>query len=266
MTRAQGRGWGKNTSVMRFVRIHKGGFTLIELLIVIAIIAILASLLLPVLAKAKSSARTTECFSNIRQWSLGFKMYMEDNDDFVPEEGDTLKPMNDPINTNAWYIKVASLIRQRPLPDLYAASEIPLPRAKSLYSCPVASEPTFTPSLSKAFFMYGENGRLCINHETRSTLGISNVRLSTVERPTDTVLIGEVDSNNATAGPAQSNVTGRYAIGRHNRKGIFAMCDGSARSARTNEFMRKIVEADDAGTEWLLPRSIYWYPSRKTPN
>src|SRR5262249_27512833 len=65
--------------------VKRSGFTLIELLVVIAIIAILAAILFPVFAQARESARLISCASNIRQMSLGFRMYSQDYDETFPE-------------------------------------------------------------------------------------------------------------------------------------------------------------------------------------
>ena len=59
------------------------GFTLIELLVVIGIIAILAALLLPALAKAKMQAWRSQSVNNIRQLQLGATMYANDNNGFL---------------------------------------------------------------------------------------------------------------------------------------------------------------------------------------
>lgn len=57
---------------------HTEGFTLTELLLVIAVIAILACLFLPVLSRAKEQARTVQCISNVRQLTLALNLYVDD--------------------------------------------------------------------------------------------------------------------------------------------------------------------------------------------
>ena len=55
------------------------GFTLIERLVVIAIIAILAALLLPALARSKLKGQEAVCKNNVRQLGLGEYMYVSDH-------------------------------------------------------------------------------------------------------------------------------------------------------------------------------------------
>ena len=53
---------------------------MIELLVVIAIIALLLSILIPALQRVKKQTQVVACMSNIKQWSLIWWMYTEEND------------------------------------------------------------------------------------------------------------------------------------------------------------------------------------------
>ncbi len=64
--------------------VRRAGFTLVELLVVIGIIAVLISLLLPALGKAKEAANRAVCLSNMRQVHQAFMMYAMAFKDQVP--------------------------------------------------------------------------------------------------------------------------------------------------------------------------------------
>lgn len=79
---------------MRIPKFNKG-FTLIELLVVIAIIGILAGILLPVLSRARESARKTQCASNVKQIGMGLIMYANENSEIFPSStGNAMLSLN----------------------------------------------------------------------------------------------------------------------------------------------------------------------------
>jgi len=79
---------------------RRPGFTLIELLVVIGIVAILAALLLPVIAKTKEQGKSTACLSNLRQVGFALQLYTQDHDNKMPVMYDALLSTNSVPPTN----------------------------------------------------------------------------------------------------------------------------------------------------------------------
>jgi prepilin-type N-terminal cleavage/methylation domain-containing protein/prepilin-type processing-associated H-X9-DG protein len=106
----------------------RSGFTLIELLVVIAIIAILAAILFPVFARARSKAQQAQCISNLKQIIMAFKMYAADYGGYYPLGQD---------NSYHTYTQpyLQSPTRKAPTPDNPYGQT-----AGSVWFCPVMSQ------------------------------------------------------------------------------------------------------------------------------
>ena len=80
---------------------RRAAFTLIELLLVIAIIAVLAGLLMPVVSKAKEAGRSTACLSNLRQMGIALQAYVGENNNHLPWMRDKVYGTNSVPVTNS---------------------------------------------------------------------------------------------------------------------------------------------------------------------
>jgi len=84
---------------MRHRSIHRRGFTLVELLVVIGIIALLISILLPSLNKAREQAKMVACAANLKQMGYALAMYAGDNKGNLPLVNDVGRSMGKYWNT-----------------------------------------------------------------------------------------------------------------------------------------------------------------------
>jgi prepilin-type processing-associated H-X9-DG protein len=66
-------------NLMRSIRRRSTGFSLIEFLVLVVIVGILIALLWPVMARARVKAQGAACVNQLKQWSVAFRMYADDN-------------------------------------------------------------------------------------------------------------------------------------------------------------------------------------------
>ena len=109
---------------------RRQGFSLVELLVVIATIAILAALLLPVLSRTRIKAQQTRCLSNLRQLGFAWVMYFNDNNGRLVES----YPVNNP---NAWVLGDMTKAAEATNTTLIAQSKLyHYNRSFDIYHCP----------------------------------------------------------------------------------------------------------------------------------
>ena len=173
------------------------GFTLIELLVVISIIALLISILLPTLGKARDAARVIQCQSNLKQLGIVTGTYHNDFDGKFPISGDFING-----RFNSWDLLLAT-----DLGVAYVSGPIPqenVPTLRCPFDNPAQTAPagrhfrsyrgnmTRPPNDSYAgYSVFVENDGVISNHET----DFYPVRIDTVTKPTTCIVLLESFTN-----------------------------------------------------------------------
>jgi prepilin-type N-terminal cleavage/methylation domain-containing protein/prepilin-type processing-associated H-X9-DG protein len=251
-----------------FAETRQSAFTLVELLVVIAIIGVLASLLLPVLSKAKQKAQGIACMNNHRQLTYAWLAHAHDNDDRFLYAGATNVVERDP---NCWMTGVMNFDPgNRSNWDVtYDIQASPLwpycGQASGIFKCP-ADRSTVVPSsgpmagrraprvrsMSMSIWFGGFGGELRNTANVTLPLGLTSppwrlyLRLDALvdPGPTGTALFWDEREDALNAGnfgidmtgwpeaPELTTWRGDYPASYHNRSGGLSFADGHAEIRR----------------------------------
>jgi general secretion pathway protein G len=190
----------------------RAAFTLLELLVVIGIIAVLAGLLLPGIARAKNKARTIECLGNLRQWNLALLLYAQENEDCIPRRGQGVQPLFIIDRPEDWFNALPPVIDLPSYQSLATNAAIPQPGDRTIFVCPNAK-----PAGSAHFLSYAMN--IYLSPWIRPTPH----RLAEIPRPDAVAFLADGPGGYSSTAPSAKP----YSLqARHGDRAHIAFLDG----------------------------------------
>ena len=222
-------------------------FTLIELLIVIAIIAILASMLLPALNKAKEKAQAITCTSQMKSWNTAHFLYADTYGGYFMYKVNWQSSPGSSIY-DFWYHEVGSQIKI----DVKKLSTARQGQKTSLF-CPMDKKANSSPTVSAQRVSYGYNGFfLAANYLSRGGSYGGGSQISRIRFPSTTLVMCEIgyhddmayQRNDAVCEyPTGASFPGHRPTRRHSGSANCAFADGHVSAVKQTQLLYKTSTA-----------------------
>jgi len=226
------------------------GFTLVELLTVIAILAVLFAVLLGALARARRSANSVSCASNLRQWGMATEMYANVNFGVLPRRGQGVGPTFQIARPADWFNALPPTVNLKAYMDMVSAGQIPRPPGSSIWLCPEASD--FT---GQYYWSYGMNMALSV-WEANQNHGQPD-KITGVGNTAAMVLFADAPGNYCSVFP--SKYPGGYnPVARHNNCVNICFLDGHVEAIAGSYI--------GVGTGLIEHPDVHWHPPGSTWN
>jgi len=132
----------------------KRGFTLIELLVVMGVIAVLTTLLLPAVQRARASTHAIGCKANLHELGHALALYLEDWDGFIPRRGQGVQKLAVINRPSDWFNCLPPYAGLPPYCQMFAEGRRLREGQHSVLVCPAATDPGWVHFLPYGMNMY----------------------------------------------------------------------------------------------------------------